>query len=308
MGISHSTAAKTYKKYKNSEDFKSRPRLGRPITISGREKKSIVGICRKDPGRSSRNISSDFSQAFKKSISSSYVRTILLKYKLKSYVASKKPLLTKKMTLKRLEWCNKYASKNDEFWSKVIFSDESTFTLNSNNGKRLIRRFSYENNLQSKYIRQTIKHPTSVMIWGCFSGTTLGPLHICEGYMNSEKYVSLLETKLKPFLRNIRRPIFQDDSAPCHRAKIVSKFMVKNRINQLDWPGNSPDLNPIENLWAIMKIKVAEQNPKSRHDLIQAITTAWNNQIDETTLRNLFKSMKRRIEHVRKNKGGTTEY
>ena len=51
--------------------------------------------------------------------------------------------------------------------------------------------------------------------------------------------------------------IFMQDGAPCHRSKIVKKFLEENHVTTLDWPGNSPDLNPIENLWAKMKDLVA---------------------------------------------------
>ena len=51
--------------------------------------------------------------------------------------------------------------------------------------------------------------------------------------------------------------MFMQDSAPCHHSKLVSDFLKKN-IKTLDWPGNSLDINPIENLWATLKDKVAD--------------------------------------------------
>ena len=51
--------------------------------------------------------------------------------------------------------------------------------------------------------------------------------------------------------------------APCHRSKVLQGFIDQQRINTLEWPGNSPELNSIENLWSIMKRKVAEQHPSS---------------------------------------------
>ena len=60
------------------------------------------------------------------------------------------------------------------------------------------------------------------------------------------------------------------DGAPCHCSKLVSDFLYKN-IKTLDWPGNSPDLNPIKNSWAILKDKVADEHPTSAKDFKMAI-------------------------------------
>ncbi len=55
--------------------------------------------------------------------------------------------------------------------------------------------------------------------------------------------------------------IFQQDSAPCYKAKTVINWCAQNRITLLQLPGNSADLNPIENLWEIVKDKVAKKTP-----------------------------------------------
>ena len=57
--------------------------------------------------------------------------------------------------------------------------------------------------------------------------------------------------------------IFLHDGAPCHRSKVMKNFLEQNRIQRLERPGNSPDLNPIENLRNFMKTKVSEKHPSS---------------------------------------------
>ena len=79
------------------------------------------------------------------------------------------------------------------------------------------------------------------MIWGFIASNGIGRLHICEGMMNATKYVALLETKL--LARNLfpdENCIFQHDNAPCHRAKLVKRWMQSNGVVQMNWPAQSP--------------------------------------------------------------------
>ena len=92
--------------------------------------------------------------------------------------------------------------------------------------------------------------------------------------------------------------VFMQDGAPCHRAKIVTQFLKARKINILDWPGNSPDLNPIENLRTILKNKVSERQPTNANILEQAIKEVWVRDISPAYSRNLVESMPRRLEAV----------
>jgi len=64
--------------------------------------------------------------------------------------------------------------------------------------------------------------------------------------MNGEKYVNLLKSKLELHMRVHNCDIFMHDGAPCHRSKVVKNFLEQKRIQRLEWPGNSPDLDPID--------------------------------------------------------------
>ena len=97
------------------------------------------------------------------------------------------------------------------------------------------------------------------------------------------------------------------DGAPCHRSKIVKKFLKNKKILVQDWPGNSPDLNPIENLWNILKNKVADRHPSSVKDLEETIKNVWVHELSSEFCRKLIESMPRRLELVI-NKGGHTKY
>ena len=86
-----------------------------------------------------------------------------------------------------------------------------------------------------------------------------------------------------------------------------SVFEVKENSNP-DWPGNSPDLNPIENLWTVLKYKVSEKQPASVKELVDAIKAVWVHELSAEYCRSLVESMPKRLEAITKAKGGPTKY
>ena len=239
-----------------------------------------------------------------KTISPSYIRRICIDNDLKAYKIIKKPLITKKTSKKRLEFCRKY---QDIDWQNVIFSDECRIMCFATNHMPLIRR-PRGSALDPRFISPTVKYPTSVMIWGCFRNDTLGPLKIISGTMNSEKYIGVLDEKLIPFYQSHANSIFQDDSVPCHRSKKVNHWKNEKGIDCLEWPSCSPDLNPIEHIWAYLKKKVAKKAPYNQRSLIEAILKVWRDEIPREYLLALSSSMKNRINECIINNGYNTKY
>ena len=65
--------------------------------------------------------------------------------------------------------------------------------------------------------------------------------------------------------------IFMHDGAPCRKTKVVTSYLKNEKVEVLPWPGNSPDLNPIENLWKTLKNKIAEKHPTSTNHVCEMI-------------------------------------
>lgn len=223
--------------------------------------------------------------------------------------AALKPLLTKTMLKKRLAFAKKYITWTPEQWNDVMWSDESTFRVLTSHRVQ-VRRPS-GTRYDSAYTVKTVKHSPSVMVWGCFSGKAgRGGLFFLPRNvtMNGERYMSVLDDHLLSFYEIHGTSIFMQDGAPCHTSKKVLAFLKSKKVKVLEWPGNSPDLNPIENAWKIMKNKVKNGAVTSIPTLIEKIKDVWLHDISHEYLRTLAESMPRRLAAVIKAKGDMSKY
>ncbi|GFW09526.1 transposable element Tcb1 transposase [Trichonephila clavipes] len=148
------------------------------------------------------------------------------------------------------------------------------------------------------------------MVWGCVSSHGVGRLHIVSGTVKAMDYIEILQNKLLPTARDLlgnQSWIFQDDNVPCHRAKVVQKWLEDRTVNRMNWPGQSPDLNLIESLWFKIGYEISKKKPSNKRGLIEALIFSFNH-IETKDLLKLVHSMPKRCRAVIKANGWPIKY
>ena len=147
------------------------------------------------------------------------------------------------------------------------------------------------------------------MVWACFSSNGVGNIVFINEKMDSLVYVRILRENMNDSARKmgLSEFVFQQDNDPKHTSKISKEFFQRNGIKLLEWPAQSPDLNPIERLWAYMKRKLKECPPKNIKELRATLLKIWN-EIPKSVCEKLVGSFSNRIEEVIRMNGCLTRY
>jgi transposase len=149
------------------------------------------------------------------------------------------------------------------------------------------------------------------MVWAGFGA--FGQLELQWGskHMNSIEYQTILHASLLPYLAQHKQKklVFQQDNAPIHRSASTKNWFTAKKINVMEWPVLSPDLNPMENVWGHMVRRMYANNKQytSIAELKTSILATWNG-LGQDLLNNHIRSMKKRIIELIKRDGGPTSY
>ena len=108
----------------------------------------------------------------------------------------------------RIEWGKEHKKKSLKFWRSVLFSDETTISINLSSVMNRIRRLPGSNPFHEKYLNPTVKRPLHIMFWGSFGYNGAGSLIPIECYMDGTKYIQLLDSVLIKDMQKLKCKIF----------------------------------------------------------------------------------------------------
>ena len=177
--------------------------------------------------------------------------------------------------------------------------------MEKNNVKRRIGE-----RLSAKCTKKTVKFGGgSVTVFRMFSSQGTTPLVRLQTRVNAQIYKNIVQDHVVPIIQNsgFDRATFMHDNAPCHKAKVVMSYLSEQDFEIMDWPPQSPDLNPIENLWKTLGVKVMERNPTNTEDLWVKLQEEWS-KISIEDCQELIRSCSRRCAAVIESKGSFTKY
>ena len=171
---------------------------------------------------------------------------------------------------KRLEWCIQCRLDGEKF-TDVIFSDELTVALEKHG------RIVFQKENQPCKLKGRAKHPVKVHVWAAISQCGASRVVLFNGIMNATRYTAILDQGLLPLLKKF--PVshrFQQDNDPKHTSHHAQNYFKRKGINWWKTPAESPDLNPIENVWGSMKTYLRNEcKPKNLHELKNGIRSFW---------------------------------
>ena len=311
MEVSHSTVCNYRSKYLPKIKKASG---GRPKKLSSHNIRHGTRLLLTGKADTAVQVAKALGNITNQSISTQTIRNHLKKSGFKPVVKKKRPMLSKKHMKNRLDFAISHQHWTLDDWKKVIWSDETKINRFQSDGRQWIWKGPQETGLIEREVQGSVKFGGgSLMMWGCMTWEGIGYCCKIDGRMDKELYTQILEEELQQTLDHYglisTDIIFQQDNDPKHTSKMATKWLQDHHFTVMDWPAQSPDLNPIEHLWEHLKrrLKEYENPPNGILQLWERVEKEWED-ISADICQNLIASMPRRVAAVIQAKGGHTKY
>ena len=282
---------------------------GRPRMTSPQTDQSIIRTVSDDPSLSL----SEIAAVTGVSLSRKSIHRRLKEERFVSRKRASRLELTPHHKEARMTWAMNRCHWRSPQWKRIVWSDEASFHLKERDGRLRIWVRSGEEVPDRFFFPRIQGGGGRLLVWGAIWLGGRSDLHIQEETMNSRRYVDVLERHVCPLSFELGDPttewIFMDDNASSHRSALTKEFKRQAGIRTLQWPARSPDLNPIENVWSLLKRNVRRkiQPGDTLERLRSLLETEWHN-LDQSCFDRIINSMPSRVSAVLKLNGGVTKY
>ncbi len=214
-------------------------------------------------------------------------------------------LIRPRNKFKRLQWAvTNLPELLTGGFEDVIWTDETSVQLESH------QRHSYWKKGEPATLKPRPKHPTKLHVWGGISKRGRTRVVIFDGTMDATLYIKVLQHELLPFIQETypdSHRLMQDND-PKHASKKVAEFFAQSEINWWKPPAESPDLNPIENLWHELKEYIRrEVKPSNKAELLCGIKQFWGT-VDVQKCCKYINHLRKVISRVIELEGAATDY
>lgn len=273
MLISYASVTRIIKKLRETGSVKNRPRSGRPTKLSEAAKAFIEQQMRKNDEATSKQIQAKLAKRGVV-VNPSTVRRSRKRQGWTLQQTRYCQMVRDANKVKRLEHAQQIQDTGDTFHN-VVFSDECSVSLEQ------YRRTCYRKIDQPLKRKPRPKHPLKVHVWAGISRNGATDICIFDGIMDAVLYCSILQSTLIPFIdQKLPDHRFMQDNDPKHTSRLARAFFEDNNINWWRTPPESPDLNPIEDLWHELKLYLESYvKPQTKQQLVDGIKKFWRKKV-----------------------------
>lgn len=303
------TVMRVWKKWTEENQTRRKPGSGARNSTTARDDRHLIRMAVTDRTASSRVLAQRWSTATGVLLSSSTVRRRLLQHELRARVPLRRIPLSLNHRRLRLQWAQQHSAWRAQ-WQQVVFSDESRYNLEYNDGRVRVRRYRGERLLPQCVIQRHTARTPGIMVWGAIGYNCRSHLVHIAGNLNSDRYIrEIVEPEVLPLLRRIPGAVFQQDNARAHVSQTAQAFFSAQQVSLLPWPAYSPDMSPIEHVWDFIGRRLARTagGAHSKTELWRQVEAIWN-AIPQDYIQNLYYSMPRRVQALIAQRGGHTKY